>query len=81
MQAFPLGEGAERREAEEVFHAGRFFPEWDHVESKSPLIRPRCAHPPSPQGEGSRSNAKPSPQGREARDSAFLFCHSYQEEF
>ena len=36
MQAFPLGEGAERREAEEVFHAGRFFPERDNGESKSP---------------------------------------------
>ena len=46
----PSGEGAERREAEEVFHAGRIFPEWD-IEQR-PLIRVRCAHPPSPQGEG-----------------------------
>ena len=31
----PQGKVAAKR-PEEVFHAGRFFPEWDHVESKSP---------------------------------------------
>ena len=32
-----------------------------------PLIRPRFAHPPSPQGEGSRTEGKPSPQEKVAR--------------
>ena len=55
-----------------MFRAGRFFPERDHVESKSPLIRVRCAHPPSPQGEGSRFECKPSPhEARSAGCSAF----------
>ena len=87
MQAFPLGEGAERREAEEVFHAGRPFPEWDHVESKSPSsgfaalthlppqgegMRRSTVVKPSPQGEGSRFECKPSPhEARSAGCSAF----------
>ena len=32
----------------------------------TPLIRPRCAHPPSPKGEGCASRIKPSPQGEGA---------------
>ena len=39
---------------EEVFHAGRFFPEWDHVESKSPSSGFALLTHLPPWGEGSR---------------------------
>ena len=66
---------------EEVFRAGRFFPERDSGESKSPSSGLAALTHLPPRGKAVASMLSLHLRGREARDSAFLFCHSYQEEF
>ena len=66
---------------EEVFRAGRFFPERDSVESKSPSSGLAALTHLPPKGKAVAPMPSFPLMGREALDSAFLFCHSYQEEF